>query len=102
MKLPRSASVTEVFAYVEQNAIAVVLFVDQTKFNQDYANFPWVGSEAEIVDVDQEILESFQIGKVPQFRFYVRGNEVASLIGTASFEDFQEIKSKTIGNVKSL
>jgi hypothetical protein len=102
MELPRNASITEVFAYLENQPVVILLFVDQTKFNQDYSNFPWVRSEAKVIDIDQEILDSLQIGKVPQFRFYLRGNEVLTLIGTVSHEEFQEAKQKVIGNVKAL
>jgi hypothetical protein len=102
MNLDRDASITEVFSHIETNPLAVILFVDQTKFNQDYSNFQWVRSEAQTVEVDQEILESLQIGKVPQFRFYLEGNEVANLIGTVSFEEFSEIKNQVFGNVKSI
>jgi thiol-disulfide isomerase/thioredoxin len=102
MQLSRSASLAEVFNYLEEKPVAVVLFIDQTKFNQDYANFPWVKNEAAVVEIDQEILDSLQIGKVPQFRFYIRGNEVLSLIGTVPFEEFSEAKQKVFGNVKAL
>ena len=102
MELPRDATVTEVLAYIESKPIAVLLFVDQTKFNVDYASFPWVRTEAAIVDVDQEILDTLQIGKVPQFRFFVEGTEITSLIGTVSFEEFSEVKTKVLGNVRPI
>lgn len=100
MKLPRNATATEVLSYIESKPVSILLFVDQTKFNIDYANFPWVRSEAAIVDVDSEILDTLQVGKVPQFRFFVNGTEVASLVGTISFEEFSDVKTKVLGKLK--
>ena len=97
--LTRDAHLEEVFAYVESNPVAIILFVDQMKFCNEFSNFHWVRSEASIVEVDQEILDSFQIGTVPQFRFYVQGNEVASIRGTCSYEDFVGVKTKVMNNV---
>lgn len=102
MELPRDATVTEVMTYIESKPFTVLLFVDQTKFNSDYASFQWVRNEAAIVDVDQEILDTLQIGKVPQFRFFVEGAEVASLIGTVSYDEFAEVKNQVVGNVSPI
>jgi hypothetical protein len=100
-KLPRSASLEDVFAHIETEPVTVVLFVDQTKLCSQYADFPWVRNEAQVVEVDQEILDSFQIGKVPQYRFFLRGNEVASLVGTADFEQYSSLKRKVFGNAQN-
>jgi len=81
--------------------MTVVLFVDQTKQCGQYADFPWVRDEAQVVEVDQEILDSFQVGKVPQFRFFLRGNEVASLIGTASYDEYSALRLKVFGNTQN-
>ena len=97
MGLSRSASLEEVLSYLETSPKAVVLFIDQTKGCTDYAGFPWVQTESQVVGVDQEILEHFQIGKVPQFRFYIRGNEVAHLIGTAPSEEFVALRERVFG-----
>jgi thiol-disulfide isomerase/thioredoxin len=99
--LSRNATAAEVLKYIETKPVAILLFVDQTKFNVDYSNFPWVKSEAVIVDIDSEILDTLQIGKVPQFRFFVRGNEVASLVGTVSYEEYSELKTKVLGKTRS-
>lgn len=101
MGLTRSASLEEVLAYLEKSQKAVVLFIDQTKGCTDYAKFPWVPIESEIVEVDQEILDHFQIGKVPQFRFYIRGNEVAHLVGTATNTEFTALRDKMFGTLRS-
>jgi hypothetical protein len=97
MGLKRSASLEEVLAHLEKTPKEVVLFIDQTKGCKDYAAFPWVQAASEVVEVDQEILDHFQIGKVPQFRFYIRGNEVAHLIGTASNSEFMTLRNKMLG-----
>lgn len=101
VRLSRDADLDEVLAFLDSRQIAVVLFVDGQKYCQQYADYPWVGEDAEVVDVDQEIVDHFQIGKVPQWRFYVKGSEVHHLIGTASREEFIENKNKVFGNLRS-
>lgn len=101
-ELKRDAHIAEVFDYIESNPVAILLFVDQMKFCTEFSNFPWVRSESTVVEIDQEILDYFQIGVVPQFRFYVQGSEVASIRGTCSYEEFQGVKSRVMGNLSSL
>jgi len=100
--LARDAPIEEVFDYIQSNPVAIILFVDQTKFCNEFSNYPWVRSESAVVEIDQEILDSLQIGVVPQFRFYVHGNEVASIRGTCPYEEFQGTKSKVFANVEYL
>jgi hypothetical protein len=98
-KLERSASTVEVFAYLETHPLVVMLFVDQSSLSKQYVSMPWVQANSNIVEIDQDILDTFQIGKVPQYRFYMKGQEVASIIGTASQEEFEEIHNKVFSNV---
>lgn len=100
-ELSRESHLDEVLAHLAVKQIAVVLFVDQQKYCQQYAAYPWVSEEAEVVEVDQEIVDHFQIGKVPQWRFYVKGSEVHYLVGTASREEFLENKNKVFGSLRS-
>ena len=94
-------SIEGVFSSINKG-MCVLLFVDESKFCQQYCQFPWVSEEAEIVAVDQEILEVFQIGKVPQWRFFLEGNEIANLVGTVSREQLMEMKQKLYENVRPI
>jgi len=91
-------------ALLETQTLAVVLFIDQDKFCRQYADHEWVKAEAQVIEVDQEIIDHFQIGKVPQWRFFVKGSECfdACLVGTAAREEFQEHKNKIFGNLRSI
>lgn len=100
-KLSRTAHLDEVLAFLDASPYSVVLFIDQQKYCQQYAEYPWVAEEAEVIEVDTEIVDHFQIGKVPQWRFYVRGSEVHHLIGTAPREEFVDNKTKVFGNLRS-
>lgn len=100
--LEKTASLAEVFSFIETNSVATVLFVDQTKLCSTYCNFSWVAEQAAVVEVDQEIVDTLQIGKVPQFRFFLNGNEVGAVIGTVEFTDFAEERDRVFGNLKSL
>lgn len=100
--LARDAHIEEIFEFIESNPVSTILFVDQMKFCNEFSNFPWVKAESAVVEIDQEILDYFQIGKVPQFRFYVQGSEVTSIVGTCSYEEFQDVKRKVMGNVATL
>jgi len=102
MKLNKEASMEEVFAHIERNALTTILFVDQSLFCNQYTALNWVPEEADIVEVDQEILESFQIGKVPQFRFYFQGSEVGHQIGTLTREQVQDFKKEIFKDVRSI
>lgn len=97
-QLKLDATLEEVFAHVETVPQSCILFVDQSVLCSQYSQTPWVGDHTQVVQVDEEIVDNFQIGKVPQFRFYVQGSEVASLVGTASYEEFIEIKERIFGN----
>lgn len=101
LKLSRDANLDEVLSFLGAKQIAIILFIDQQKFCTQYAEYPWVQEEGQIVEVDQEIVDHFQIGKVPQWRFYIKGGEVHHLIGTASREEFLENKNKVLGNLRS-
>lgn len=101
-RLSRDADLEEVLALLEAQQFTIVLFIDGQKFCTQYAEYPWVAEEAEVIEVDQEIVEHFQIGKVPQWRFYVKGSEVHHLIGSAPREEFLENKDKVFGNLRSI
>jgi hypothetical protein len=101
-KLERSASTVEIFAFLEANPLVTLLFVDQSGLSKQYISMPWVQAATNIVEIDQDILDTFQIGKVPQYRFYMKGQEVANLIGTASLDEFKEIRNKVFGNVEPI
>jgi hypothetical protein len=102
MRLSRDADLEEVLAFLDTNPFATLLFIDGQKFCTQYAEYPWVVEEAEVIEVDQEIVEHFQIGKVPQWRFYVKGSEVHHLIGSAPREEFLENKNRVFGNLRSI
>ena len=99
MELNRDSSLDDIFMSLESKQMMTVLFVDQTDFCNSYSQQQWVKDEAEIVEVDQEILDYFQIGKVPQFRFYVRGSEASNLIGTVSREEILKVKKQVFGDL---
>lgn len=99
MDLNRDSSLDDIFYCLENKQIITLLFVDQTEFCTNYSQQQWVKDEADIVEVDQEILDFFQIGKVPQFRFYVRGAEAAHLVGTQSREEILKIKKQVFGDL---
>lgn len=102
-RLSRDADLEDVLAYLEAKTFATILFIDGQKYAQQYAAYPWVSTEeAQVVEVDQEIVDHFQIGKVPQWRFYVKGSEVHHLIGTCTREEFLDNKNKVFGNLRSL
>lgn len=101
-RLTRDADLDEILCHLDANPFATLLFIDGQKFCQQYAEYPWVVEEAEVIEVDAEIVEHFQIGKVPQWRFYVKGSEVHHLIGSAIREEFLENKSKVFGNIRSI
>lgn len=82
--------------------MVIVLFVDQSDLCRQYVSMPWVQANSNVVEIDQDILDTFQIGKVPQYRFYMKAQEVANIIGTASQEEFQEIRNKVFGNVEPI
>ena len=84
---------------LEAKQLLTILFVDQTDFCTLYHRQPWVEEEAVVIEVDQEILDHFQIGKVPQFRFYVRGSEVSHLVGTVPREDIVKLKKQVFGDL---
>lgn len=100
MKLRRESNILEVFQYienVEENPTSVILFVDQSALCESYTKQAWLQQEnVQVVEVDQEIIDTLQIGKVPQFRFYVAGTEVHDLIGTASYETFLTRKKELL------
>ena len=81
-QLSESASLAEVFWYLEETPLAVLLFVDDGSFCASYLAQPWVRVVAQPVLIDGEILDSFQINHVPQFRIYRRGAEIQRLVGT--------------------
>lgn len=99
MDLTRESSLDDIFICLEAKQIMTVLFVDQTDFCELYSKQAWVADEANVVEVDQEILDHFQIGKVPQYRFYVRGSEVSCLVGTVPREEILKIKKQVFGDL---
>lgn len=99
MELNRGSSLDDIFICLEAKQIMTLLFVDQTDFCRLYSEQAWVQDEANVVEVDQEILDHFQIGKVPQYRFYVRGSEVQHLVGTVAREDILKIKKQVFGDL---
>jgi hypothetical protein len=99
MKLLRESGLDDIFGFLDSTPIVTILFIDQTDFCRHYAQSSWVQDEANVVEVDQEIVEHFQIGKVPQFRFYLNGSEVASLVGTVPREDIVKMKREVFGEL---
>jgi hypothetical protein len=90
LRLSRDSDLEEILACLDIKPLSVILFVDGQKFCQQYSEFPWIAGEAEVIEVDQEIVDHFQIDKVPQWRFYVKGSEVHHLIGSADEQEFRE------------
>lgn len=99
MKLSRDSSLDDIFMHLETRQVTTLLFVDQTDYCSAYSQQPWIELEAEVIEVDQEIVDHFQIGKVPQFRFYVRGSEVADLSGTVARDEIIDIKKRMFGDL---
>lgn len=99
MKLSKDSSLDDIFLHLETRKVTTLLFVDQTDYCVAYSQQPWLDGEAEVIEVDQEIVDHFQIGKVPQFRFYVNGSEVADLTGTVSRDEIMGIKKKMFGDL---
>lgn len=96
-------SVERLFNLIETSPFHIILFVDDQDFCQKYAEFPWIQKEdVTVAPVTDDILGTFQIGKVPQFRFYLEGVEVTTLDGTHSYETFIERKHEVFGNVTRL
>jgi hypothetical protein len=101
-RLSRDADLDDIISFLEAKPFAILLFIDGQKYAQQYADYPWVIEEAQVIEVDQEIVDHFQIGKVPQWRFYVKGSEVHHLIGTCPREEYLDNKNKVFGNLRSL
>lgn len=99
MDLTRESNLDDVFMHLETRQTTTILFVDKTDFCSTYSGQSWVEHEAQIVEVDQDIVDHFQIGKVPQYRLYVRGSEVECLIGTIPREDLIEAKKRNFGDL---
>jgi hypothetical protein len=104
--LTRESGLDEVFAHVEHVPVTVVLYIDQSKICETFTKSAWVLNEhkvpIQVVEVDQEIVQTMQIGKVPQFRFYRDGNEVGSLVGTVEYGDYSELRERVFGNAVSI
>ncbi len=81
-QLPETASLTEVFWYLEEIPLAVLLFADEGSLCASYLAQPWVRAVAQTVLVDQETLDAFQVTLVPQFRIFRKGTEIQRLVGT--------------------
>ena len=99
--LSREASFIEVFAYIESVPRGVLVFIDRTECSKNYLeNQPWIAGRAQIVEVDQEMVEIFEVEKIPQFIFYLRGDELGRITGAIdifSFNAFeQELLEKSI------
>lgn len=99
MALLENASAIDVLALLETRPKLTVLFVDDSELCKKYLSMPWVSEEAEIARVDEDIADIFQVGKVPQYRFFLEGNEVSNLVGTCNRDTVLEFKQKIFGNV---
>ena len=97
--LNSAASVIEIFAHLESVPRAVILFVDESQFCRSYTEVPWIKAHGvSVVDLDRDILDAFEIEKVPTYQFYILGQLVGNLIGTASESEFIEIKNELFQN----
>jgi hypothetical protein len=96
------ASVLDVFGLLETRPVLTILFVDDSDLCKNYLSLPWVKEEAEILMVDEGIVDTFQVGKVPQYRFFLAGNEIANLVGTCHREMVLDMKQKVFSNVRPL
>lgn len=102
MKLNRGSNIDDIFKFIaeEENHTCVILFVDQSPLCESYSKQSWLLQEGvQIVEVDQNIVDVLQIGKVPQFRFYVGATEVHDLIGTADYDIFLKRKAQLFAPV---
>jgi hypothetical protein len=87
MSIIENANAGHVFLLRMTKPTLTILFVDETEFCQDYISNAWVQDEAEILFVDDSIIKIFKIERVPEYRFYVDGVEVSSLLGAHTRED---------------
>ena len=91
-------SLDDILSFLESKPYAALLFVDQQKFCKQYCEYPWVTEEGRVIEITPEIIDHFQIGKVPQWRFYLNGSEAHFQVGSISRDEFMESKSKLFGN----
>ena len=102
MALLENASAGDLFSLMETRPLLTVLFVDDSDLCKKYLSMPWVAEEAEVLMVDEGIADIFQVGKVPQYRFFLEGSEISNLVGTCNRETILEFKQKIFGNVRTL
>jgi hypothetical protein len=86
---------------LDSTDVCALLFIDQQPFCKQYAEHWWVKEAGHVIEVDTEIVEHFQLGKVPQWRFYLKANEVHHAVGTLTREEFMEQRNKIFGNLIS-
>lgn len=93
--LDQDASLIEIFAHVETNLMATILFVDDSEFCREYVEAsPWLkDAEVAVVSIDQDIQGYFELNLVPRFDFFINGTPLGIIIGTASQTEFLEIQS---------
>ena len=104
--LNRESSVDDVFKYIEDPQVGgplkVVLFVDQGDLCTQYTNVSqrWLSMEnIPVVEVCGHIQETFQIGKVPQMRFWFAGSEIYDEVGKITYQEYLEIKRDLLGKI---
>ena len=102
MAILSDASTGDVFELMETRPLLTVLFVDESELCNKYISLPWVAEEAEVFTLDESMAEIFQVGKVPQYRFYLEGSEISNIVGTCNRETILEYKQKVFGNVRTL
>lgn len=90
----RDSGLFSLLEWIDDNPLAVVLFVDQQPTPQLYviAN-PWIIEHAVVIEVDQAMVDHFHISKVPQYRWFWSGQEIHYLVGAASQAEFLEINN---------
>ena len=99
MHLRSDCSLDEILMLLDTQNVCAVLFVDHQPMCKHYSQQSWVQDAGQVVEVDQEIVDHFQIGKVPQWRFYLKANEVHHAVGTIPKEQFEEERKKIFGNL---
>jgi hypothetical protein len=84
---------------MENTTQRTILFVDESELCTKYLSMSWVLEEAEVVVCDEAIANIFQVGKVPQYRFYLEGSEISNIIGGCNKETLLEHKKNVFGNL---
>jgi hypothetical protein len=102
MAIYEDASICDVYSLAETNPILTILFVDDSDLCRNFISQPWVLQEAEVLFIDEAIVDVCDVKTVPQFRFFLEGDEVSKLTGTCSYETLMAQKKSLFGKIRVL